>query len=215
MVAIQPVGGNRGRGTPFLDRPELGAARSRTTEVVTWEDAVEDEETLLGLMKSMKEQMLEMEARWSMCQERKKKMSRSREEPELDTISPDLTAEDPDLGSTAAGDPDLVKNSLKQTYSTPVIVGVRPMSGDKTLSGSLKGLGTPSQDASPLTIEERNSYNLNGGEVRKKATRQMEVTVKGLAIPMVVDQSLMVALVGSNERERNNANRVFLEQVNL
>ena len=121
MVAIQQVGGNSGRGTPFPDRPELGAVRSRTTEEVTWEEAETEESTLLKMMSSLYKQVLHMEARWSQCQEKKKRLQKSEEDKTeiSDRSRPDINARSVDIAGIS-GNPTL----------PPGKIGRNPMQGD-------------------------------------------------------------------------------------
>ena len=69
MVAIQPVGDYSEQGTPYSDRQRLGLARPQ--QDMSWDDADDEETTLLELMAKRLKQMLAVEARWSQYQEKK------------------------------------------------------------------------------------------------------------------------------------------------
>ena len=198
MVAIQQVGGNSGRGTPFPDRPELGAVRSRTTEEVTWEEAETEESTLLKMMSSLYKQVLHMEARWSQCQEKKKRLQKSEEDKTeiSDRSRPDINVRSVDIAGIS-GNPTL-----------------SPGIGDDPLSRPPKVLEVPPQDTSPSMTEERYSYSPDGGEERKKATQQVELRIPGMLLPVKVDgmDSLMMSMSSENEKTKRNLERVFQEK---
>ena len=163
MVAIQPVGDYSEQGTPYSDRQRLGLARPQQDK--SWDDADDEETTLLEMMAQMQKQMLAVKARWSQHQEKKKRLQKSEEDKaEISERSrPDINVRSGDIAGIS-GNPTL----------PPGKVGNYPMQGDDSLSGSPKDLEVPPQEASTSTTEERYSYSPDGGDDVKGKTQQVE-----------------------------------------
>ena len=175
MVAIQPVDDNSGQRTPYPDRQRLGLARSQQgKEDASWEDAEDEETTLLEMMPKMQKHMLAVEARCTQCQEKKKRLQKSEEDKTeiSDRSRPDINARSVDIAGIS-GNPTL----------PPGKIGRNPMQGDDALSGSPKDLEDSPQEASTSTTEERYSYSPNGGEEEKKTTQVVEEDGKGTPRP--------------------------------
>ena len=204
MVAIQPVGDYSEQGTPYSDRQRLGLARPQQDK--SWDDADDEETTLLELMAQMQKQMLAVEARWSQHQEKKKRLQKSEEDKaEISERSrPDINVRSGDIAGIS-GNPTL----------PPGKVGNYPMQGDDSLSGSPKDLEVPPQEASTSTTEERYSYSPDGGDDVKGKTQQVELRIPGMLLPVKVDYSLVMSMHSENAKTKRNAERVFQEQMAL